>query len=1019
MTHTCVIKGDGTLWCWGHNEHGQLGDGTTTNRPVPVQVAGLPGVWAVAVSARGQSTCAIDNINGTVWCWGRNDRGQLGDGTTTDRSVPAPIAGQLSAFDLSVGTDHACFYTSSGGAGGPTAADPGSWYCWGGNEFGQIGDGTNIDRRLPVLAGPNVAPAPGDFDGNNRVLLGASELLGLANDLIPRDDQLHHHRPPPRCPRRTPGRPEAAGNSLDGTYYSGGGQALGDAAIAANTQQISVGTASLKNTNYAKNSATGTTAGSVGWIDADGDATTNGANTGAGAGGRELPIQGTTEALLVALDGVAVLGNTNQTSGTNGLAVQGAQLAVHHYVPSDARFFPGAGAGGSAVAATRTWTLPSVTFAATDVGAKIAVSGAASATDNNVFTIASVTLPSTIVTVQAPATETFGPSVNFTVFSSRVFVVNDGDTTYPRTAYGSVGGVYTFNNSLDVLRLLYGGLHHDGPKNGSTDPEQGTFDAGSDVRRSLADSWGALFSGPVTTPGASLSHVWRPSDSSGTSSAFLSLVGFGTRGIGATTGGGTRTNPFANSGDANGLNATTHQPVQFAANSTVKSNGGAGDFADDDPIRRPALVGPNPATTATASVDLEQVAENDGTLGLVLPAFVPSALDGAIPSATNAYPSKVCTTGKFDLLSPGFVPTGPVGTSPAPEGGPFSGLVFQPYFLDTSVTPNVKHYSCIAKSTNLHPFAAPTPADNRVWNLVVRSDTDGHFLRDANRRFLTRGGVYRIHTAFSNALVTPGVPGSGLVLANQLTGETQAAALVAADPTSITITTRPASSSSPAVAALSLSGQAALGAVGQFSPATASFPTDQNIKNLMIAGASPVYPLAHGLYLNTLVGFTENPPWSEAGILAATGVDPGRRTYAFDVTAHAFVPPVFTWNGSAVVPAPGSVDLGPNSAVRGLQGQEAQIARAFENSDQVGALATTWGFVALPSGVTAVDYPEDLPASALPLNGAGETTNRYASLHAVSTAAFPNPNNEDATVVSPPDALRPYTLSANAPPFPN
>ncbi len=902
---------------------------------------------------------------------------------------------------------------------------------------------------LLVAAGAGAvgASTTTDLDGNNRVLSGSDALKALANDLISQfsfgHDNLITTVSASLTPRNPGAGPDTSGNSSDGTYYTGGGQSVGDTAILNNTQQISVGTASLKSSTYAYSAATGTSAGSVGWINADGDTTTNGANSGAGAAGRELPIQGTTEALLIGLDGLSVLGNTAQTvaPSPNGLVVQGAHLTVHHYVPSDARFFPAAGSGGSAVATSKTWTLPGVTFVATDVGGKIAVAGAVNAGNNNIFTISSVTPPSTIVTAQAPVAETFASTVNFTVFSSRTYVVNDSDTTYPSSAYGAVNGVYTFNNSLDVLRVLYGGLHHDGPKNGSTDPEQGTFDAGSDVRRSLADAWGALFSGPVATSGAALNHVWRRSDLAGTTNAFIALVNFGARGIGAVSGSSTKTNPFANSGDANGLNATTHQPVQFPANSTVKSNGGPGDFADDDPIRRPALIGPNPSTTSTANVDLEQVAENDGTLGLVLPVFPPDGLDGAVPtvdpvyaSGTTASPSpKACTTGKFDLLSPGFLPTGPTGTSPAPEGGPFSGLVFIPYFLDTSVTPNVKHYNCIAKSTNLHPFGAPTPSDNRVWNLAVRSDVDGHFYKDLNGRFLGRAGFYRIHTTASNTLVTPGVPSSGLVLAKQITADAQEGALVASDPFSIGFTGRGVDIANPQVTALSLSGQASLGTAGQFDPAVASYPTDQNVKNLVIGGATPVYPLARRLYVNTLVGFAENPPWSRAGILAATGVDPGAGTYTFNIAAHAFVPAKFTWNGSAVVPAAGSVDLGPNTAVRGLQGQEAQIAQAFENSDHVGALAQYWGFVPLPSlaegyttdfqghpagGVTAVDYPEDQATTALPLNGAADSSGRYASLNAISASAFPNANNEDATVVSPASSITPYSLNGSAPPFP-
>ena len=894
---------------------------------------------------------------------------------------------------------------------------------------------------LLVAAGAGAIGAlPTDLTGNNLVLSGSDALKELANDALTQFSFGHDNlitSVDPTIPVKNPGAGvNSDGTSSDGLYYTGGGQSVGDSAIAANTQQLSVGTASLKSSTYAFSAGTGTAAGSVGWINADGDGTTNGANTGAGAGGRELPIQGTTETLIVGLDGLTILGNTAQTAPPNGLVVQGAHLTVHHYVPSDARFFPAAGSGGSAAATGSSWTLPGVTFLSTDVGGKIAVAGASNAVNNNIFTITSVTPPSTIVTAQTPVNETFASTVNVTVFSSRIYVVNDSDTTYPNTAYGAVGGVYTFNNSLDVIRLLYGGLHHDGPKNGSTDPEQGTFDAGSDVRRSLADAWGTLFSGPVGNSSAKLNHVWRRPDSAGVTNAFVALVNFGARGIGALTGTSTKTNPFANSGDANGVNPTTGVPApgQFSVNSTIKSNGGPGDFADFDPIRRPAAIGPNPAKApVTTPVDLEQVAEDDGTLGLVLTVFPPDGLDGAVPTADPSFASKFCTAGKFDLLSPGFVPTGPTGTSPLPEGGPFSLSAFEPYFLDTSVTPNVKHYNCIARSTDPHPFGAPSPADNRVWNLAVRSDVDGHFFKDLSGRFLEHSGFYRIHTSLSNTLITPGTPASGDQVANKtLASDAQEGALVSADPFSLAFTGRGVDVANPLVTSLGLAGQASLGAAGQFNPASASFPTDQNIKNLVITGNTPVYPLARRLYVATLVGFTENPPWSEAGILAATGHDIGSAG-TFNIAAHAFAPAKFTWNGSAVVPDPASVDLGPNTAVRGLQGQEAQLARAFENSDHDAALASYWGFVPLPSvaegyttdfqghpagGVTAVDYPEDQGTGALPLNGAADTSNRYAALHAISALAYPNANNEDATVVSPADAVTPYSLNGSAPPFP-
>jgi hypothetical protein len=133
---TFALCNDGTVWGWGWNTAGQIGDGTRTNRRSPVQVSGISD--AVSIAAGRDMTYAL-RANGTVLAWGDNTYGEIGDGTTTARLTPVAVPGLTGVTSIAPGRDHVLVMRQDGSVWG-----------WGWNQYGMVGDGTTTNRSTPV-----------------------------------------------------------------------------------------------------------------------------------------------------------------------------------------------------------------------------------------------------------------------------------------------------------------------------------------------------------------------------------------------------------------------------------------------------------------------------------------------------------------------------------------------------------------------------------------------------------------------------------------------------------------------------------------------------------------------------------------------------------------------------------------------------------------------------------------------------------------------------------------------------
>jgi len=219
--YTVAIKKDGTLWAWGRNQHGQLGNGTKTDSSVPIQVGSAKN-WA-AVSTGGYHTVAI-KTDGTLWAWGYNQSGQLGDGKFVPRDDDNDILAILtrpilsSSEPIQVGSDKDWAAISAGRTYTMAIKTNGTLWAWGDNEYGQLGDDSKISRGKPVQVGSDKNWKAVSAGGGHTVALKTDGTLwawGSNYNYGGRDDN-------PRSPHGSQYKPFQVGSDKDWAAISDG-----------------------------------------------------------------------------------------------------------------------------------------------------------------------------------------------------------------------------------------------------------------------------------------------------------------------------------------------------------------------------------------------------------------------------------------------------------------------------------------------------------------------------------------------------------------------------------------------------------------------------------------------------------------------------------------------------------------------------------------------------------------------------------------------------------------------------
>lgn len=158
--HSLALQSNGTVWAWGYNAYGELGDGTTTNRLAPVQLPNLSNVTAVAA---GQYHSLALKSDGTVWGWGYNGNGQLGDDSTTSSTTPVQVSQVSHVIAIAAGSNFSLAVESNG-----------TVWAWGYGPYGEIGNGANSTVTIPVQVI--------DLSDVTTIAAGANHALAIKSD---------------------------------------------------------------------------------------------------------------------------------------------------------------------------------------------------------------------------------------------------------------------------------------------------------------------------------------------------------------------------------------------------------------------------------------------------------------------------------------------------------------------------------------------------------------------------------------------------------------------------------------------------------------------------------------------------------------------------------------------------------------------------------------------------------------------------------------------------------------------